>query len=46
MISEPMVRVMETEHLSCTDAIAVSKQIETRFHLTHITEEFHRVRLK
>jgi hypothetical protein len=37
---------METEHLSCTNANTVSKWIEMRLHLTHITEEFHRVRLK
>jgi hypothetical protein len=41
-----LVCLMQTEHLSCTDTNTVSKQIETRFHLTHITEEFHRVHLK
>jgi hypothetical protein len=34
---ESMVRLTQTEHLSCTDAITVSKQIETRFHMTHVT---------
>jgi hypothetical protein len=29
--------------LISTDANNVSKQIETRFHMTHITKEFHRV---
>jgi hypothetical protein len=43
MIYEPMVRLTQTEHLSCTDANIVSKQIETRFHKTHVTSEFHRV---
>jgi hypothetical protein len=42
-IYEPMVRLTQTEHLSCTDANTVSKQIETRFHMTHVTKEFHRV---
>jgi hypothetical protein len=43
MIYEPMVRLTQTEHLSCTDANTLSKQIETRFRMTHVTEEFHRV---
>jgi hypothetical protein len=33
-------------HLSCTDTNNVSKQTETRFHMTHITYEFHKVRPK
>jgi hypothetical protein len=33
-INEPMVRLTQTEHLSCTDANTISKQIETRFHKT------------
>jgi hypothetical protein len=37
MIYEPIVRLTHTEHLSCTDANTVSKQIETRFHMTHVT---------
>jgi hypothetical protein len=36
-IYEPMVRLTQTEHLSCTDANTVSKQIETRFPMTHVT---------
>jgi hypothetical protein len=36
-ICEPMVRLTQTEHLSCTNANTVSKQIETRFHMTHVT---------
>jgi hypothetical protein len=39
-----MVRLTQTEHLSCIDPNTISKQIETRFHMTHV--EFHRVRLK
>jgi hypothetical protein len=42
-IYEPMVCLMQTEHLSSTDANTFSKQIETRFQKTNITEEFHRV---
>jgi hypothetical protein len=45
LIYVPMVRLMQIVHLSCTDANTVSKQIETRFHKTHITLEFHRVPL-
>jgi hypothetical protein len=37
LIYEPMVRLTKTEHLSCTDANRISKQIETRFHMTHLT---------
>jgi hypothetical protein len=37
MIYESMVRLTQTEHPSCTDANTVSKQIETRFHMTHLT---------
>jgi hypothetical protein len=36
-IYEPVVRLTQTEHLSCTDANTISKQIETRFHMTHLT---------
>ena len=41
MISEPKVRLVQTEHLSCTDTDTVSKQTETRFHMTHIIQQFH-----
>ena len=34
MISEPMVRLAQTVHLSCTDTNTVSKQTKTRFHMT------------
>jgi hypothetical protein len=43
MIYEPMVRLTQTEHLSYTDANTVSKQIEKRFHMTHVTQEFRQV---
>ena len=34
MISEPMVCLAQTVHLSCTDTSTVSKQKEVRFHIT------------
>jgi hypothetical protein len=43
MIYEPMVCLTQTEHNSCTDANTISKQIKMRFHMSHITYEFHRV---
>jgi hypothetical protein len=46
MISESMVRSVQTMHLFCTDANSISNQTETRFHMTHITYKFHRVRPK
>jgi hypothetical protein len=41
MISE--LRLAQTVHLSCTDFNSVSKWIETRSHITNVTEEIHRV---
>jgi hypothetical protein len=46
MISMPMVCSVPTVHLSCTEANTVSKWTKTRFHTTHVTYEFHRVRPK
>jgi hypothetical protein len=43
MISEPTVRLGHTMHLSCTDTNIVSKQNEERFHMIHVTLEFHQV---
>ena len=43
-IPKPMLRFAQIVHLSCTDTNTVSKQIETRFDMTHVTSEFHRVR--
>ena len=37
MISEPMVRLAQIVHLSCTDANTVFKWEEVRFHMTHVT---------
>jgi hypothetical protein len=46
MISDPMVCLTETMHLCCTDGNSISKQTKTRFHMTLVTQEFHRVRPK
>ena len=43
MISDPMVHLVQTKHLSCTDANTISKQTKTRFHMIHVTQEFYRV---
>jgi hypothetical protein len=37
MISEPMARLAQTVHLPYTDNNNISKQIKTRFHMTHVT---------
>jgi hypothetical protein len=37
MISEPVVRLAQSMHLSCTDTNTVSKPTETRFDMTHVT---------
>jgi hypothetical protein len=42
-ISEPMLRLVQTMLLSCSDTNTVSKRTETRFHMSHVTLEFHRV---
>ena len=41
-ISEPMVCLAQTVHLSCTDTNTISKRTETRFHRTHVSKEFNR----
>jgi gamma-glutamylcysteine synthetase len=46
MISEPTVCLAQTIHLSCTDNNTISKLTKMRFHMTHVTLEFHRVRPK
>jgi hypothetical protein len=46
MVSDPIVCSAQTMHLSCTNINTLSKWTETRFHVMHITEEFHRVRPK
>jgi hypothetical protein len=37
MISKPVVHSAQTVHLSCAEIEAISKLIETRFHLTYVT---------
>jgi hypothetical protein len=37
MISEPIVCLMQTMHLSCTETNTVSKRTRTRFHMTQVT---------
>ena len=37
MISELMVHLAQTVHLSCTDTNTISKENEVRFHMTHVT---------
>jgi hypothetical protein len=46
MISEPMVHSEQSVHLSCVKISTISKQIASSFHLSLVTYEFHRVRLK
>jgi hypothetical protein len=36
-ISERMLCLAQTVHLSCTDTNTISKWTETRFHMTHVT---------
>jgi hypothetical protein len=36
-ISQPMVRLVQTVHLCCTDTNTISKEKEVRFHMTHVT---------
>ena len=43
MISEPIVRLAQTVHLSCTDTNMSPRGKQVRFHMTHVTKEFHRV---
>jgi len=43
-ISEPIVRLAQTMHLSCIDTNTISKQTEMGFLMTHVTLEFHWVR--
>jgi hypothetical protein len=41
-----MVCLEQTMHLSCTDTNTVFEWTKTRFHMTHVTYGFHRVRPK
>ena len=42
----PMVRSVQTVHLSCVKISTISKQTEMSFHLSLVTQEYHRVRPK
>jgi hypothetical protein len=44
IIYKPLILLVQIMHLSCTNTNTVSKRTEMRFHITHVTEEFHRVR--
>jgi hypothetical protein len=46
MISEAMVHLPQTVHLSCTETSSVSKQTEMSFHLSLVTQEYHPVHSK
>jgi hypothetical protein len=46
MISEPTVCLAQTVHLSCIESNTISTWTKTRFQMTHVTLEFHRVRPK
>jgi hypothetical protein len=46
MISEPAVSLAQAMHLSCTNTNTIYKWTKTRFHMTHVTLDFHRVRQK
>jgi hypothetical protein len=46
MISEPMECSAQTMHLSFVKITTISKQTKTGFHLSLVTLEYHRVRLK
>jgi hypothetical protein len=41
VISEPMVCLAQTVHLSLSDTRTISKRTEKRFHMTRVTWEFH-----
>jgi hypothetical protein len=43
MMSEPMVRSVQTMHLSCVETNTTSKQTKTIFHLIYATYEYHLV---
>jgi hypothetical protein len=43
MIFTPMVRSTQIVHLSCAEINTISKQTQTSFPLTHITEEIDQV---
>jgi hypothetical protein len=46
MISEAMVHLAQTVHLSCSETNTVSKRTEMSFHLSLVTQEYHPVHPK
>jgi hypothetical protein len=42
-ISEPTVHSEQNMHLSCTDTNTISQWTKTRFHMTNVTYEIHRM---
>jgi hypothetical protein len=46
MIPEPMICLAQTMHLFWTDTNTISKWTKTKFHMTHVTLGFQRVRPK
>jgi hypothetical protein len=38
--------LVQTVDLSCTETNTIYKWTKTRFYMTHVTKEFHRVRAK
>ena len=46
MISEPMVCLTQTAHLSCVKISTISTRTEMSFHLSLVTSEYHWVRPK
>jgi hypothetical protein len=45
-ISEPMVHLAQTVHLSCTETNTISKWIKTSLHLSLVTQDYHLVHPK
>ena len=43
MISEPMVRLLQTVHLSCVYISTISKRTQSSFRFSLVTKEYHRV---
>jgi hypothetical protein len=46
MNSDPMVRLAQTVHLSCSGTNTGTERTEMRFHMSHVTLEYHRVHPK
>ena len=46
MIFEPMVRLVQTVHLSCVNISTISKQTKMSYQLSLVILVFHRVRPK